>query len=76
MPKLTDATAVAGGRVVHALQGGGLGLQGKHLAGWTWCGLRQWEIKTALVETQDPVTCRVCLRIMAAFKQREDRKRG
>ncbi len=74
--RLTYASAVAGGRVVHALQGGGPGTldaEGRpmYFAGRTWCGVHRYS-RVHLVETDRPVTCRTCLRAVAAHEGGQD----
>ncbi len=74
MRRLTYRSAVVGGRVVHALQGGGPGLvdgEGRRrwLAEATWCGVER-RSKVALIETDREVTCKVCLRAMDAWRSR------
>ena len=69
---LTTAPAVAGGRVVHGLQGGGPGMIDDDGIPWfvarTWCGR---DARGALyVPTGRPVTCRSCLRAVEAFQRR------
>ncbi len=71
MIRLTFFPAAARGRgKVHTLQGGGPGTldaegRPRYLAGVTWCGLHR-RAGVHLVETDRPVTCRTCLRILAA----------
>ena len=66
--ELTTKKAVAGGRVVHALMGGGPAFikhygRPMYLKGQTWCGVER-RSQIVMPETDDPVTCRSCLRLM------------
>ena len=63
----TRNTAVAGARRVHALQGGGEGLNGAYIKGLTWCGVEKHS-KMMLVETRSKVTCKRCLNALAAHE--------
>ena len=66
--KLTQNHGAAGGRVVHALQGGGPGLSGRYCSGLTWCGVEK-RCAIALAETAAPITCKVCLALLAGFER-------
>ncbi len=66
--KLTKNPCVAGVRVVHALQGGGPGLNGKYVKGKTWCGVEKRTL-IWLVETSQPCTCKTCLRSLSAHRR-------
>ncbi len=71
---MTHNHAVAGGRRVHALHGGGEGMKDaagrdRYLAGVTWCGVEK-RSRVALVETCAPVTCKICLAALEAFERR------
>lgn len=64
----TLASAVVGNGKVHALMGGGPGLlddQGRrrYFQGWTRCRVEK-RSSAQLVETDQPVTCKSCLRAM------------
>ena len=77
--RLTHKHAAAGGRVVHALQGGGRGLRDRngkprYLAGVTWCGLHLRGKYPDLVETDAEVTCKTCIAAMSAFALRRRRR--
>jgi len=39
--ELTEKPSAAGGRVVHAHQGGGPGVSGLYVKGVTWCGVER-----------------------------------
>lgn len=70
----TYKSAVAGGRRVHALMGGGPGTvdeQGRprYLAGRIWCGVERYS-RVHLVETDAPVTCKACLRALERWARR------
>lgn len=63
--EFTYAPAVAGGRKVHALMGGGPGMldaQGRPMffKGMTWCGVEK-RASVYLAETTQAVTCKTCL---------------
>ena len=71
---LTTAPAVAGGRVVHGLQGGGPGMVDDDGIPWfltrTWCGR---DAGGALyVPTERSVTCRSCVRAVEATRNRSE----
>ena len=73
--KLTYRKAAAGGRVVHALQGGGEGTKDitgipRYFAGITLCGVHLSSPKLNLVETDHAVTCKRCISIMDRFERK------
>jgi len=65
---LTKKRGGAGGRVIHAYQGGGPGLQGLYIDGLTWCGVEN-RSSIALVGTDKEPNCRACLGNIAAHEQ-------
>lgn len=64
----TDKPAAAGGRVVHALQGGGKGIPGRYIKNLTWCGVEK-RSRICLAETSAPVTCKACLQLLKYFRE-------
>lgn len=68
MIKLTYHRSAAGGRVVHALQGGGEGLKDaegrlRYCAEYTCCGVEK-RSRVALALTDDQPTCKACLAVL------------
>ncbi len=55
--------------VVHAHQGGGPATQGRYFLGLTWCGAEE-STKSALVPTDDAITCKRCLKALKALEVR------
>lgn len=70
--KLTKHRSVAAQKKVHALQGGGPGLQGLYIRDLAWCGVEK-RAGVYLVETDAEPTCRTCLRLIQAH---ENKKKG
>ena len=67
----TTFSAAAGGRVVHALQGGGArDDEGRKLyvRGATWCGVEK-RSRVTLAHCDRRVTCKACKRALAARKK-------
>ena len=63
---LVDYSAAAGPQVVHALQGGGKGLGGRHIEA-TWCGIDRSKPTWAHVRLTDATpTCSSCKRNLKA----------
>ncbi len=72
---MTYRRAAAGGRAVHALQGGGEGTKDvagvpRYFAGITWCGVHRANPNLTLVETDQAVTCKRCIAAIQAFERR------
>lgn len=67
--ELTDKRGMAGGRVVHAAQGGGKGLRGRYVKGVTWCGVERRRPGLLLVETDAAPTCMACQRHLAVHRK-------
>ncbi|MFZ7126392.1 MAG: hypothetical protein ACOWWM_09605 [Desulfobacterales bacterium] len=75
MLKTTDKRGLAGGRVIHAAQGGGEALHGIYFKKLTWCSVERRRPAMTLVETDEEPNCKSCARALAAWEKRREAMR-
>lgn len=69
MFRTTRKRGGAGGKTIHAYQGGGPGMPGLYVQGVTWCGVER-RSGVFLKDTDEAPTCRACLRNIAAHEKK------